>query len=441
MSVTYEAESAILSGPEVATNHSGYLGNGFADYLNLTEDFTEFDIQVDAHDQYELSFRYALGATANRSLSLSIDGEDTTTLDFSSTGNWQTWNNLVEQVQLTAGTHTVRLTAIGTSGPNLDALTVEALNTGELPDHTAPAAGGDPEESSKDAVTETGGDPLEESSNHTTTETGGDPLEKSSKDAITGAANAFLNFEQWISYTAVKTGEAYQSNLVDFNIEVGGLRVATLFDEAAYLRSNPDVATAVQQGRIHYGFEHFVLFGMAEGRAPGDWFDQDYYLAQNPDVAAAVENKSVSSAIAHFFAFGHREQRSPNSFFDADDYLLNHADVAGAIAAGTIDSAFEHYVEFGIEERRKAGFLFDEAFYLEKNPDVAAAVQSGTFALGKYHFFSHGQSEGRDPSSLFDQSAYLERYGDVAAAVAGGSFASGFEHYMLFGNVEGRIAV
>jgi len=252
---------------------------------------------------------------------------------------------------------------------------------------------------------------------------------------------AFLNFEHWVSRIAIKTGVVYQSSLVDFNIQVGGLRVAPLFDEVAYLQANPDVAAAVQQGTMRYGFEHFVLFGMDEGRAPGDWFDQDYYLAQNSDVAAAVENGTVRSAIAHFFAFGHREDRSPNAFFDADDYLLSNPDVRGAIAAGNIDSAFEHYAEFGIEEGRKSGFLFDEAFYLAKNPDVAAAVQAGTFALGMYHFFTVGQSEGRDPSSLFDQSVYLERYGDVATAVAGGIFASGFEHYLLFGRTEGRIAV
>jgi hypothetical protein len=426
MPFTYEAELATLSGPEVATNHEGYLGSGFADYLNPTGDYTEFVIAVDADGQYDLSFRYALGAAANRSLSLTIDGEVITTLDFNSTGDWTNWNDVAEQVQLTAGTHAVRLTAIGTSGPNLDALTVETLSIEVPPIVTPPEGGG-----------ETGGDP----DNDGVTGGGGEPGGNPGDDGLTGANNAFFSFEQWVAYTAIKTGVVYQSSLVDFNIQVGGLRVAPLFDEAAYLQANPDVAAAVQQGTLRYGFEHFVRFGMDEGRTPGDWFDQDYYLAQNSDVATAIENGTVRSAIAHFFAFGHRESRNPNAFFDADDYLLNNSDVKDAIAAGRIDSAFEHYAEFGIEEGRQSGFLFDEAFYLEKNPDVAAAVQAGTFALGMYHFFSIGQSEGRDPSSLFDQSAYLERYGDVAAAVAGGAFASGFEHYLLHGYAEGRIAV
>jgi|GEM_PF-4029262 len=253
--------------------------------------------------------------------------------------------------------------------------------------------------------------------------------------------NPVFNFEQWVSLKAIRTGEIFQSKLVDFNVEIGGLRIAPLFDETQYLNKNPDVAAAVQQGAFKYGFEHFVLFGIDEGRSPGDWFDQDYYLAQNPDVAGAVKKGTIRSAIAHFFAFGHREKRNPSRFFDADDYLLNNPDVKLAVEAGKFDSPFEHYSEFGGEEGRLSGLLFEESYYLNQNPDVAAAVKTGTFALGLYHFLSFGQSEGRDPSALFDQSAYLERYGDVAAAVAGGAFASAFEHYVWFGRAEGRITV
>ncbi len=255
-----------------------------------------------------------------------------------------------------------------------------------------------------------------------------------------GLANAFLNFEQWVSRIAIKTGVVYQSVSVDFNIEIGGLRIAPLFDEASYLAQNPDVAAAIQAGSLRYGFEHFVLKGIDEGRSCGAWFDQDYYLAQNPDVAAAVSRREIT-AIKHFFLIGHKEQRNPNPWFDANDYLLNNPDVKAAVDAGAFDSAFEHYSEYGIEEGRQSGLLFEEAFYLKNNPDVAAAVANGTIALGMYHFFAIGQSEGRDPSALFDQSAYLERYGDVAAAVAGGAFASGFEHYLLYGRAEGRITV
>ncbi|NEQ45429.1 MAG: DUF4347 domain-containing protein [Leptolyngbya sp. SIOISBB] len=269
---------------------------------------------------------------------------------------------------------------------------------------------------------------------------------------VNETTNAIFNFEQWMSLKAISlfkqgislptifTGTVYQSTLVEFNVEIGGLRIAPLFDESAYLSKNLDVAAAVQQGIYQYGFEHFVLFGMNEGRSPSNWFDEQYYLAQNADVAAAV-SIGQTTAIAHFLHFGHRENRDPSAFFDADDYLLKNPDVKASVDGGLMDSAFEHYIELGAEQGLQAGLLFDESFYLQQNPDVAAAVQAGTFALGLYHFLFLGQSEGRDPSSLFDQSAYLARYGDVAAAVAGGAFTSGFEHYILAGRAEGRIAV
>ena len=254
------------------------------------------------------------------------------------------------------------------------------------------------------------------------------------------SADLIFNFEQWVSYTTIRFGQVYQSTLVDFNVEVGGLRLAPLFDETDYLNDNHDVAAAVQQGEFKYGFEHFVQFGINEGRAPSDWFDADYYLSQNADVSAAVQS-GQTTAIAHFLLFGHRENRDPSEFFDASDYLLKNPDVQAAVDAGLIDSAFEHYLESGAEEGRQSGLLFNESFYLAQNSDVAAAVQKGDFALGLYHFLSFGQHEGRDPSAAFDQSAYLDRYGDVAAAIAGGVLASGFEHYVMHGRAEGRLTV
>jgi hypothetical protein len=38
------------------------------------------------------------------------------------------------------------------------------------------------------------------------------------------------------------------------------------FDEAFYLRANPDVAAEVQRGRLHSGYVHFCLSGKREGR-------------------------------------------------------------------------------------------------------------------------------------------------------------------------------
>jgi glycosyltransferase involved in cell wall biosynthesis len=44
------------------------------------------------------------------------------------------------------------------------------------------------------------------------------------------------------------------------------LRAPLDFDEDAYLRSNPDVAVAVREGRLATGYMHYVLHGRGEGR-------------------------------------------------------------------------------------------------------------------------------------------------------------------------------
>ena len=179
------------------------------------------------------------------------------------------------------------------------------------------------------------------------------------------------------------------------------------------------------------------------------FFDADFYLANNPDVAAAVAAGAFGSAFEHFVLFGADEGRAPNAdeggapnaFFDADFYLANNLDVAAAVAAGSFGSAFEHFVLFGAEEGRAPNAFFDETFYLLNNPDVAAAVDAGAFGSGFEHFVLFGAEEGRDPSADFDTAFYLANNPDVAAAVAAGAFGSGFEHFLLFGFDEGRLAV
>jgi hypothetical protein len=38
------------------------------------------------------------------------------------------------------------------------------------------------------------------------------------------------------------------------------------FDEAYYLRQNPDVATAISDGRLGSAYEHYIRYGRREGR-------------------------------------------------------------------------------------------------------------------------------------------------------------------------------
>lgn len=246
----------------------------------------------------------------------------------------------------------------------------------------------------------------------------------------------FYSFDQFI-----RAAQLVDNAIIPFQpVEYSGISASALFDESYYLTTNPDVAAGKVTGALSTGYDHFIQFGVLEGRNPSILYEESFYLNANPDVAAAVTAGTFTGGLIHFLQFGHLEGRNPSALFDQSDYLLNNPDVAMAVDAGGIRSGFEHYLEAGAAEGRLPQLkLFEEAYYLQQNPDVAAAIIDGIFIDGFMHYQLFGQSEGRDPSRLFDESRYLEANPDVAVAVTQGIFQSGFEHYIEFGRIEGRV--
>lgn len=121
---TLEAESALLSGAVPSDSRSGYTGTGFADYIHKRDDFVEWTVNAASAGSKTLEFRYGLAAAA-RSLKITVNGVTVrSSLSFPSTSSWTAWKTVSLSVNLDAGTNKVRATAIGTSGPNMDNLTV-----------------------------------------------------------------------------------------------------------------------------------------------------------------------------------------------------------------------------------------------------------------------------------------------------------------------------
>jgi hypothetical protein len=121
---TYQAESATLSGPVVATDNSGWTGSGYADYQHASADYAQWTVQAPAAGTYTLEFRYANGDTADRPLAVAVNGGTSTTLPFAPTGSWTSWGGQGATVTLAKGANTVRATATGTNGGNIDWLGV-----------------------------------------------------------------------------------------------------------------------------------------------------------------------------------------------------------------------------------------------------------------------------------------------------------------------------
>lgn len=126
LTLTYEAEEAVLNGPIVKTEHAGYVGSGFTDYGNTTGEKITWTVAATHAGTHRLTFRYAHGGTGNRPLSVTVNGTIYSTgLPFGPTGAWTTWiNTTALEVPLNIGNNTVVLTSMTATGPNVDSLSV-----------------------------------------------------------------------------------------------------------------------------------------------------------------------------------------------------------------------------------------------------------------------------------------------------------------------------
>jgi hypothetical protein len=123
----------------------------------------------------------------------------------------------------------------------------------------------------------------------------------------------------------------------------------------------------------------------------GEAIVPSYYLQRYPDLVAAF-GWDERRACQHYVEFGIAEGRQASPVFDVHYYLANNPDVLAAFGYST-HSALQHWEAFGIHEGRRGSAQFDPAWYLAANPDVAAAFGSTWGAI--YHWIDHGQAEGR----------------------------------------------
>lgn len=118
-----EAEEASLSGVLADGRHKGFTGSGFADFQNKFDDFVEWVLPLSESGTVDLSFKYANGSKASRPLQLLVNGQPyNANLAFGPTGSWNDWAAESVSLNLPAGANTIRLTAIGASGGNIDHL-------------------------------------------------------------------------------------------------------------------------------------------------------------------------------------------------------------------------------------------------------------------------------------------------------------------------------
>jgi hypothetical protein len=125
----------------------------------------------------------------------------------------------------------------------------------------------------------------------------------------------FSVLKQSFEFKSTKSGLMATASYEDLVEMIKTLLRCIDFDEEWYLKTYPDIAEAVKEGRIESGRWHFLENGYFEGRLPAPVkIDEKWYLKNNPDVAVAVKEGIVASAEAHFRETGYFEGRLPRPF-------------------------------------------------------------------------------------------------------------------------------
>lgn len=259
------------------------------------------------------------------------------------------------------------------------------------------------------------------------------------------------------------------------------------FDVTAYRKRYPKLSRKYGDDIDAY-YEHYLLKGKAagwDGSTNGAFpserpsaiyngvdyapvFDAEYYLNKYSDLKAAFGN-DYSAALNHFITFGIKEGRQACDDFNIDVYKGNYADLRKAF--GNNNGAYvAHYLEYGLKEGRdgqeviqsnqdntsddkkddtnnnyvasaeekKYSAVYDYIYYRNAYADLRAAFGDDS---AKYfqHFLHNGMAEGRQACENFDVKIYKNNYKDLQAAF-GNNTALYYTHYMEYGKAENRNA-
>lgn len=226
------------------------------------------------------------------------------------------------------------------------------------------------------------------------------------------------------------------------------------FDASYYYNNYADLQAV-------YGYDekalldHFLNYGLAEGRIASPIFDITYYKKNNPDLAA-VYGDDLKKYCTHFAVYGMNEGRQGCATFNVNSYKLQYADLRQAYG-NDLSKYYEHYLKYGYRENRKGtgctsrqGYVtqyngvdyasvYNCDYYLANNADVKNAYGSNDDIAVLQHFVNYGMNEGRQASSNFNATSYRLQYVDLRNAY-GGQLKSYYEHYMRYGKKEGRVA-
>lgn len=250
-----------------------------------------------------------------------------------------------------------------------------------------------------------------------------------------------------------------------------GVNYSKVYNYDYYLSNNQDVKRAFG-GDENAVLQHFVLFGMAEGRRASASFDVKSYYNAYQDLRMGF-GKDWKSYYLHYMNFGVNERRTATgvtalknpttvyngvdykAVYNFDYYISTYADMKNLYGDDDV-AALRHFVTYGIGEVRQGCASFDVRSYINAYRDLRAAFGSDLKAYYQ-HYIDHGVNEKRiatgvttlqnpltvyqgvDYAAVYDYNYYLGKYSDLKTAFLGDETGA-LKHFVEYGMREGRQA-
>jgi unsaturated rhamnogalacturonyl hydrolase len=123
----YQAEDAYIFDGTIDTEHAGYTGTGYVNYINEIGSYGEWTVNAATAGTKTLRFRFANGTAVDRPMEIKVNGTVfNSQLSFPGTGAWTNWNTQTINANLNSGSNTIRATSVtADGGPNMDRLEVQ----------------------------------------------------------------------------------------------------------------------------------------------------------------------------------------------------------------------------------------------------------------------------------------------------------------------------
>ncbi len=123
----YEAENATIFDGVVESNHLGFSGTGFVNYVNEVGSYVQWTVNAANAGTAKVGIRFSNGTTTDRPMDIAVNGTVVAAgVSFPSTVNWDTWQTKTLNLVVSTGANTIRATSTTINGgPNVDFLDFE----------------------------------------------------------------------------------------------------------------------------------------------------------------------------------------------------------------------------------------------------------------------------------------------------------------------------